>query len=83
MKAQTFGSPGYAAGRRLLVRVWVSCSRWVRWRPCLVGMGCDVGLGVAGGDVVAVVVGEVELAVGVAYDVPVAFVHAAMAAAAA
>ena len=47
------------------------------------GDGLDLWLGVAGCDVVAVAVGEVELAVGVAFDVPVAFVHAAMAAVAA
>ena len=47
------------------------------------GDGFDAGSGLAGCDVVAVAVGEVEAAVGVAGDVPVAFVYAAMAAVAA
>ena len=47
------------------------------------GDGLHAGLGLGGCDVGAVAVGEGELAVGVAFDVPVAFVHAAMAAGAA
>ena len=42
--------------------------------------GFDSWSGFAGCDVVAVAVGELEAAVGVPDDLPVAFVHAAMAA---
>ena len=47
------------------------------------GDGFDAGSGFARCDVVAVAVGELEAAVGVSDDVPVPFVHAAMAAVAA